>query len=345
MAASGITYSDIVKQLRGGKLSPVYLLHGEEGYYIDRLVEEFENAVPADERDFNLYVLYGPETTPQVVMETCSRYPMMSDRVVVILKEAQSMRADALDRLSRYVSNPSASTVLVIACRGAKAKGKDLLAAVKKAGGVNFESQKLNDRTVGPVIAGLIKAKGLNIEQKGMMMLRDFIGNDVSRLYNEIDKLAMVLGQGAMVTPEAIERNIGVSKDYNSFELVDALSSRNSAKAFRIIAYFKANPKSNPAPMVVAAIYNFFSNLIIMQFSPDKSPSGLAAAAGFRNSWQLKSYEPALRSYNAFQSMEIISAIRQFDTRSKGVGSRQNEHDLLKDLIFRILTAPGHITI
>lgn len=345
MAAASITFNDVRKQLRSGKLAPVYLLHGEEGYYIDRLVEEFEALVPEEERDFNLYVLYGPETTPQVVMETCSRYPMMSDRVVVILKEAQSMRADALNKLYAYVEKPSASTVLVIASRGAKAKGKDLLAAVKKCGGVNFESQKLNDRNVGPVIADLIKSKGLNIEQKGLMMLRDFIGNDVARLYNEIDKLAMVLGRGAMVTPEAIERNIGVSKDYNSFELVDALGSRNSEKAFKIIAYFKANPKANPTPMVVATIFNFFCNLIIMQFSPDKSPAGMAAAAGFKSSWQVKNYEPALRAYNAFQTMEIIAAIRQFDTRSKGVGSRQNEYDLLKDLVFHILTAPGRIVI
>ena len=342
---SSPTFASLRQELRKGITAPVYLLHGEEGYYIDRLVEDFETLVPPEERDFNLYILYGPEVTPEAVMDTCRRYPMMAEKVVVILKEAQSMRTDAINRLHQYVAHPSPSTILAVCCRGEKAKGKDFLAAMKKGGNVIFESKKLTDRTIGPEITNLIKDKGLNIEPKGLTMLRDYIGADLAKLYNEIDKLALVLGKGAMVTPEAIERNIGISKDFNNYELVDALAARDSKKAYRIIEYFKSNPKNNPLPVTTAAIFNYFSSLIILQFCRQKTPQAYMEALGLRNQWQLKNFETGLRNYNAFQTMEIISAIRTFDTRSKGIGSRQNEHALMRDLVFHILTAPGQIKI
>lgn len=343
MSSSTPTYTELKRQLAARvSIAPVYLLHGEEGYYIDELVKDFENLVPEDERDFNLYTMYAPESGIETVMDVCHRYPMMAERQVVIVKEAQTVRADALNRLHHYVSQPNPTTVLVICCRGAQAKGKELLASVKK-NGVIFESKRLSERNILPVISSLIKEKGLNVDVKSLSMLRDYIGTDISRLYNEIDKLALILGSGAMVTPEAVERNIGVSKDYNNFELIDAVNQRNAAKAFSIIGYFADNPKNNPTVMTVSSLFNQFSNLLIYHYTRDKSQSGYMDALGLRSPWALKGYEQAAGNYNVRQTIDIISAIREFDTRSKGIGSRQNEYGLLKDLIFRIFTTRGII--
>ncbi len=340
---TSLTFPALRRQIKARQLAPVYLLHGEEGYFIDELVKEFEELVPEEERDFNLYTLYAPESGVETVMDVCRRYPMMAEYQVVIVKEAQAIRADMLNKLHNYVSNPTPTTILVISCRGAQAKGKDLLAAVKK-NGVIFESKKLSEKNILPAISELIKEKQLNIEPKALSMLRDYIGTDLSRLYNEIGKLALILGPGAMVTPEAIERNIGISKDYNNYELIDAINIRNAAKTFAIVEYFRNNPKNNPTVMTVSSLFNQFSNLLIYHYTKDKSPSGYMDALGFKSPWALKVYETASRNYNVRQTIEIITAIREFDVKSKGLGSRQNEYSLLKDLIFHILTARGIIS-
>lgn len=340
--STALTYPQLLRSLDAGQYAPVYLLHGEEGYFTDELVKRFETLLPEEERDFNLYTLYGPESGADAVMDVCRRFPMMAERQVVILKEAQSMRADQLNRIHHYVLHPVPTTVLVIACRGAKAKGKDLIDAVKK-NGVIFESAKISERNILPAIADLVKEKGLSVDPKALTMLRDFIGTDMARLYNEIDKLAFILGKGAMITPEAVERNVGISKDYNNYELLDAISSRNAAKAFAIVLYFASNPKSNPTVLTATVLFNHFSNLLIYHYTRDKSTSGYMDALGLKSPWALRSYEASARSYNVRQTIEIISAIREFDSRSKGIGSRQSEYALLKDLVFRILSSRGII--
>lgn len=340
--SSEITFSQLKKLIAERKLAPLYLLHGEEGYYIDEIVKEFEELLPEEERDFNLYTIYGPETGVESIMDVCQRLPMMAERQVVIVKEAQAIRADALNKLHFYAERPNPSTVLVIACRGDKAKGKDLIAAIKK-NGIVFESKKVTERNLLPVISDLIKDKKMSVDPKALSMLRDYIGTDISRLYNEIDKLSFILGPGAMITPEAIERNIGISKDYNNFELVDAINSRNAAKAMTIVEYFRNNPKNNPTVMTMSTLFNHFSNLLIYHYTRDKSQSGYMDALGLKSPWALKNYEVAARAYNVRQTIEIISALRECDCRSKGIGSRQNEYDLLKDLLFRILTSQGII--
>lgn len=347
MAAPGnaVTFEGIKAQLSKRQYAPIYLLHGEEGYFIDALVKEFEEILPPEERDFNMYTMYAPQVSADDVMDACRRYPMMSEYQVVILKEAQSVRADYVNRLHLYASQPSPTTILVICCRGAQVKAKDLLAEMKKCGGVVFESKKIDERNIGNIISTFIKEKGLNIEPKGLAMLRDYVGADLSRLYNEIDKLTIVLGKGATVTPESIERNIGVSKDYNNFELIDAIAQKDSLKMYSIVEYFRANSKNNPTVMTITAIFNFFSNLLLLHFLKDKSDNAMMAELGFKWSVQLKSYKPALKNYNAYKTIEIISAIRDFDAKSKGIGSRQNEYDLMKDLMFKILTAQGNIAI
>lgn len=343
MAEAAITYASLCNLISKGKLAPVYLLHGEEGYFIDRLVKLFEAIIPDGDRDFNLYTLYAPETTPAQVIDTCRRYPMMADRQVVILKEAQATGANYLNALKAYADNPADTTVFVICCRGAQAKGKDLFAAIRKCGGVIFESKKLTDRTIGPAIAEFIKEKGLTVEPKALAMLRDYVGSDLSRIYNEVNKLTITLGKGAMITPESIERNIGVSKDYNNFELIAAISQHNELKAFQIVEYFRNNPKNNPTIVTGTVLFNYFSNLLISLYTPDKSDSALCAALGFRSPFQLIDIRAGLRWYNAWHTIEIISAIRRFDTGTKGIDSRQDSYDLLHDLIFRIFHPIGRI--
>lgn len=344
MATATVTYDSLCRQIAAGEYAPVYLLHGEEGYYIDELVKRFEAILPEDEREFNLHVLYATQVEPGAVMDLCCRYPMMADRQVVILKEAQAIAAARLNMLHRYVSSPSPSTVLVICCRGAQAKGKELLAAVR-SNGVNFESKKLSDYNAPAVIAGFIRDRGLKADQKALEMLRDYVGTDLSRLYNEIEKLTTALGPGATVTPEAVERNIGMSKDFNNFELVDALAVKDSAKVFRIAEYFRSNPKNNPLVVSTATIFSFFADLLAVYYSADKSDAGLMAELKLRSPFQLRRFRTGMRNYNAFQVIEIISAIRRFDAMSKGVGSRQTDHQLFRDLLFHILTAPGRIAV
>ncbi len=345
MAASNgaIGFDELVMQINSRNFAPVYILHGEEGFYIDELLKRFEAVIPEADRDFNLYTFYAPETEPDTIMDACRRYPMMSDVQMVIVKEAQAVSAALLNRLHLYASHPTATTVLVIACRGEKCKGKELLKEAVAHGGVVFESIPLKDSAVGATIGKYIKSRGLNIEQKGLVMLRDYVGTDLSRLYNEVDKLTVALPAGATVTPEVIERHIGISKDYNNFELISALASKNARQAFTIINHFRRDPKKNPCVVTISTVWTYFSNLLLMLYSRDKSPAGLCAAIDRKGAWVPPDYTAGLRNYNAWQLLEIMRAIRSADCMSKGVGSRMDAYDILKDMTFRILTATGKI--
>lgn len=342
---STIAFGDLRRDIRQGRLKPVYLLHGEEGYFIDELLKDFEKVIPDGERDFNMFTIYGPESSPEQIAEACRRFPMMAERQVVIVKEGQALSAAEMDRLAPYVASPTASTVLVVSVRGVEAKGARFKKAVKDGGGVVFESKKLKEGSVATVIKGLVKEKKLTIEDKGLAMLQEYVGTDVARLYNEIDKLAMILGQGALVTPEAIEQNVGVSKDYNNFELQDAIVARDGGKAMRIVKYFESNPKKNSAIMSIAVLFSLFSGLACYQFCRDRSQAALMVAVGVKSPYQLRKYEQASRSYNAYQTLEIITALRRADAAAKGVGSRMNEWDILYTLIYKILNAKGEIAI
>lgn len=335
------TFASLRNDIRHRSLQLVYILAGQEGYYADRLIEAFEGVIDEADRDFNLFVIYGSQQLDVAnVVETARRYPMMSDRQVVILKEAQTMRADQLDKLAGYILSPSPTTVLVICFRGDKPKGKAMMDAAKK-GAVIFTSERPKPKDLPQCIKAIVDEHGLAIEVKALTMLKDYLGADLSKVHNAVAKLAMVLPPKATVTPEAIERNIGISKDFNSYELTDAIISRNFRKSMQIVEYFKANPKSNPPQAVASSVFNLFSNLLVYHFTPDKSPASLMAAMGFSQSWQLRNYETAARNFNAFQTAEIVSAIRDFDVKSKGIGSRQDASEMLRDLIYRIFTARG----
>lgn len=342
MAAAAVTFEELRRNIKKENLAPVYLIHGKEGYYTDILVKDFENILAPEDKEFNQYVLYAPRTEAAEIIEVCSRFPMMADRQVVIVKEAQAARADKINQLAGYVNNPSATTVLVIVFRGEEAKGKDLISAVKSKG-VIYESKKVKEWQLPNLIQAYVKSKSLNIDGKSLEMLADYIGTDLSHLYNEIDKLALILGPGATITPASIERNIGISKDYNNFELVDALAAKDAAKVFRIAGYFASNPKANPLPVTTMVLYNFYSDLLIAFYATDKSDQGLMKELGLKYPMQLKKFKTAIRTYNAYQAIEAIWALRQFDNRSKGNGSRQDAYKLFHDLMFHLLSAPGKL--
>jgi len=345
MASQAITFQSLKKEAESGKFHPVYFLHGEECYFIDEAVKLYENIVPADMKDFNMYSLYATQVPTEEIVAICRRFPIMSERQVVIVREVQSMGKRELAKLIPYFEKPSPSTVLVLVMRGEKLDSKPVLAALKEGGATIFESKTVYESGLAPFIVSIVKEKGLTIETAGIELLTEHIGANLAKLSNEIDKLAMILGRNSQITPEAIQLNIGISKDYNNRELIDSLATRNFAKALKIVDYFKRNPKPNPTVLTGAAIFSFFSNLLIAQFARDKSPSGLMKALGLYSQGMLRPYTAATSRYNAWQTIEIISLIRDFDCKIKGNGSRQPEYALLEELIYRIFCAKGNIAL
>lgn len=340
MAASQPTFKDIRKQLRDGQPAPIYVIHGEEAYYVDELVKEFESLVPDEEKDFNLYVLYAPQADPDVVIDACLRYPMMAERQVVIVKEVQAAarKADYLNAMAEYAARPNPQTVLVIVGRGAVLTGAAFMNAAKASGGVIFNSPKLWESRIGPVIDELASDSGLSVDSKARAMLVDHVGTDLSRIVNEVRKLTLVLPRGAAITPQVVEKLIGISKDYNNFELIDAIACRDAAKCYRIVEYFRRNPKANPSIVTGVAIFNFFAKLLLAIYAPERTEPSIAGAIGSRaGSAEVRRIIGAMKMYNARQVINAISACRRFDARAKGVGSRLDEYDLLRELLFVIL--------
>lgn len=340
--ADALTYTRLMTDLRKRACAPVYLLHGEEGYFIDKIVKALEDIVAPEDRDFNLFTFYAPETDPDTVMDACRQFPMTGERIVVILKEIQAAkRANYLKALVPYVKQPAQTTVLVLCNRGEQARAAELVKAINASGGVVFESRKLKDRALQTAIADFIKERGLNCDPKALSMLTDYVGDDLSRIDNEVGKLTVTLGPGATVTPECVERNIGFSKDFNNFELVDAIARRDAPKAMRIVEYFKANPKNNPSIVTVAVLFNLFQNVLIAMYSADRSERGVMAALGFKWAIQARDVMNAMRRYSAWNVINIIGALRRCDVESKGAGSRFDPYDLLKQLVFYILNPEG----
>lgn len=338
MATDKPTFRELRLQATSSKVLPVYLLQGEEGYYIDELVKAFESSVAEEERDFNLTVLYAPQVSPEQVSEACLRYPMMAERQVVILKEAHAVSADYFEKLLPYLDHPNPTTVFVIAARGAKVKSSAFVKAVPKAG-VVFESPKLYERQVSDTLVAMIKEAGLTIEAKALALMVDHIGTSLSKMVNEVAKLKTALPAGAAVTPRAVEALIGINKDFNNFELIDAVASRNAVKSYQIIDYFRKNPKNNPSILTGIALFGFFAKLIQAHYAPKPlTESSVAGAIGARaGSPEMRRIMMALQSFSARQCITAISACRRFDTRAKGIDSRANEYDLLQELLFTIL--------
>lgn len=343
MATETVNFASVQNQIKKKTLAPVYLLHGEEGYFIDQLLSDAEQIIPEGDRDFNLYTLYAPQIDADTVIDTCRRYPMMTDRQVVIVKEVQAGGARFLKGLLSYLESPTPTTVLFLAYRGEEFKGADVLKAIRKGGGSVYEAKKLKDSMLAAAIEKFINNKGLSVDPKALVMLRDFVGNDLSRIFNEVNKLTVTLGSGAMVTPEAVERNIGVSKEYNNYEFVSAVANRDYEKAMTILDHFSHNPKGNPFTVISTILYNLFSSVLIAQYTPDKSERSLMGALGLKWSMQLKDISAAMSKYSPAQVVEILSEIKNYDNQSKGNGSRQDAFALLHTLVYHILTATGKL--
>ena len=338
MAKQEITCDDIFKELRAKQYRPVYYLMGEEPYYIDLIADYItDNILTETEKEFNLTVVYGADVDIATVINAAKRYPMMSEHQVVVVKEAQNIRN--MEELSYYLQKPLLSTILVICHKhGVLDRRKKLAAEIEKTG-VLFESKKVKDAQLPAFITSYMKRKGIDVEPKATAMLADFVGADLSRLTGELEKLIITLPKGhTRVTPEQIEKNIGISKDYNNFELRSALVEKDVLKANKIIKYFEENPKTNPIQMTLSLLFGFFSNLMLAYYAPEKSEQGIANMLGLRTPWQAKDYLAAMRRYNGVKTMQIIGEIRYADAKSKGVGNPSlSDGDILRELVFKIL--------
>jgi len=338
MAKQTLSYDEIVKDLKAKHYYPVYYLMGEEPYYIDKISDYIaENILTDTEKEFNLSVVYGADVDISTIINTAKRYPMMSEYQVVIVKEAQNVRN--MEELAFYLQKPLFSTILVLCHKHGVLDRRKKLAAEVEKNGVLFESSKIKDAQLPAFITSYMKRKGVDLEPKATTMIADFVGTDLSRLTGELEKLIITLPKGSTrVTPEQIEKNIGISKDYNNFELRSALVEKDILKANKIIKYFEENPKTNPIQMTLSLLFNFFSNLMLAYYAPEKSEQGIATMLGLRSAWQSKDYMIAMRKYSAFKTMEVISAIRCADAKSKGVNNASsNDGDILRELIFQIL--------
>lgn len=332
-----MTYLDILKDLKNKNYSPVYFLMGEEPYFIDLITNYIEqNALSEEEKTFNQMVLYGKDTDVPGIIEAARRFPMMSSHQVVIVREAQGLAK--IEDLIYYVDNPLSSTILVVNYKYKKLdKRKKLFKAIEQKG-VILDSRRLYDDKIPAWINSYLGVHKKKIEPKAAMILTEFLGNDLGKIANELDKLVLILEQGDdLINPKHIEENIGISKDYNNFELNNALAQRNVLKANRIVRYFESNPRSNPITLSITSMYFFFSKLLNYHFLKDRSRRNVASVLRI-DPYFVQDYERASKNYNPSRTVRAISLLREFDLKSKGFGNVSVPHgDLLKELVYKII--------
>lgn len=339
MAKQEYTYEGIIRELHAKQYRPVYYLMGDEPFYIDKIADYIADNVLTDtEKEFNQTILYGGDIeNVSTIINAAKRYPMMSEYQVIVVKEAQSI--PGMEDLVYYLQKPLKSTILVICHKhGTLDRRKKLAAEIEKAG-ILFESKKLKDAQLPTFITSYIKQRGYDIDPKATAMLAEFVGADLSRLVGEMEKLIITTSKNSTkITPEQIEKNIGISKDYNNFELRSALIEKNVLKANKIVKYFEENPKTNPIQVTLSLLFSFFANLMMAYYAPEKSEQGIASFVGLKAPWQAKEYMIAMRKYSGVKTMQIINEIRTTDAKSKGVdNSSLSDADLLRELVFKIL--------
>ena len=326
-----------MKELKEHHYKPVYYLMGEESYYIDKVSDWIaENVLQPEERDFNQTVLFASDVNASQIVDAAKRYPMMAQYQVLIVKEAQNLKN--IEPLEKYLKQPMASTILVMCHKNGKIDGRkrEYVKAIQQAG-VLMESKKLYDRELPPFIEKYLSARGASIDPKSTQIIADSIGPDLSRLTSELDKLLLAMPEeDRRVTPQLVEDQIGVSKDYNAFELRDAIVNRNILKANRIIKYFDDNPKAGSLYALLPMVFNFFQNLMLAYYCPQKgSQEALAAWLDMKSPWGARDYMTAMRNYSGMKVMQIIGKIREIDAKSKGLDNPNTPPgDLMKELIF-----------
>jgi DNA polymerase-3 subunit delta len=326
----------IVNDIKAGNIKPIYFLMGEEPYYIDKLSDYIEqNILSEDEKGFNQTVLYGRDVSIEDIVSTAKRYPMMAERQVVIVKEAQDL-ARTIDKLESYVENPMPSTVLVFCYKYKTLDKRKKLPKLLAKAGILYESKKLYENQVGDWIKRVLSGKNYSIEPKATAMLVEFLGTDLSKINNELEKLQIILPKGSTISPMHIEENIGFSKDFNVFELRKAIGERNQLKAYTIADNFAQNPKDNPIVITTGLVFGFFIQLLKYHGLKDRNPKNVAAVLGV-NPFFLKEYDVALRNYPMKKVSQIVSSLRDVDVKSKGVGANAlPQSDLLREMLYKI---------
>ncbi|WP_242920682.1 DNA polymerase III subunit delta [Pontibacter liquoris] len=336
------TPEGILEQLKNRQFAPVYFLQGEESYYIDLISDYIEaHALQEHEKGFNQVVLYGKDVDVPAVLLQAKRFPMMSDRSVVIVKEAQSMadleKEEGMKQLEAYLQKPLPSTILVFCHKHKTLDGRKALGKAISKHAVLLTTKKLYDNQVPAWVNAYLKSKGIKATQQAVLMLSEYIGADLSRLANEIDKLLINLRPGQGIDEQVVQENVGISKEYNIFELQAALIARDALKANRIIHYFEANPKNNPLIPNLSLLFSFFTKLLSLHLQADKSEGGLKKSLG-NQAWKVKDYMAAMRVFPLQRCVDIIHYIRVADLQVKGItGGDMSEADILRELIFKVL--------
>ncbi len=336
-------YKKIIAELKKGKLKPIYLLSGEEPYFIDLIANYITNhLLTEEEKSFNQSIFYGRDVSVDQVVASAKRFPMMAEHQVVILKEAQGLSASGnlqnkLNEFESYFKNPQPSTVLVICLKYKKVDKRKAYYKAAKANGVVFESKKLYENQLPSFIEENLQAKGMRINPKASRMLIEFLGTDLGKINNELNKLQIILTQGETITPELIEKNIGFSKDFNNFELQNAIGNNDFKRAFRIIDYFAQNPKDNPILATLPLLFRYFSQLLKYHGLNDKSRRNVASKLGI-NPYFVNDYAQASRTFSMKQCSHALTVLRDIDVRVKGVGSSSlvTQGDFLKELLIKI---------
>lgn len=335
-----MTYEEIAKNIKAGNIAPVYCLMGEEPYYIDRLeVMLTEKVMPDANRDFDMELLYGSDVDAVRVADSCQQFPMLGEKRLVVVREFQQMRSSQ-DALASYCKNPSPTSVLVLCHKnGNLDKRKALYKAVEQCGGIMFESKRVYESSLPSFIQRYLKSAGKDIEPKATQMLVEHVGTDLMRMSSELDKLlvAMPVGESRVVAA-LVEEQTGMSKDFNNFELIAALSKKQKSQAAKIVKYFGSNPRSFALPATLSQMFTFFADLMQAYYSPDKTDKGVAQWLG-KPEWKVRNeIMPAMKLYTGRQVMEILSLIRKTDAAGKGVGGcKTPPGELLLELVYRIL--------
>lgn len=326
----------IITDIKNRNFKPIYFLMGDEPYYIDKIADYIEkNVLSEDEKGFNQVVLYGRDTTVEDVVSNAKRYPMMADYQVVIVKEAQEL-SRTIDKIESYAENPQPTTILVFCYKYKTLDKRKKVTKVLDKNGVVFESKKLYDNQVGTWINQVLTASGYKIEPKANAMLVEFLGTDLSKVNNELEKLKIILPKGTLINAEHIEKNIGISKDYNVFEFRNALGEKNILKANRIAQYFAQNPKDNPITLITSQVFAFYVQLLQYHGLSDKNPANVAKTLKV-NPYFVKDYETAARNYPMRKVSAIVASLREIDLKSKGVGANAlPPGELLKDMLIAI---------
>src|SRR5690554_3856508 len=328
----------IITDIKNRNFKPIYFLMGDEPYYIDKIADFIDkNVLSEDEKGFNQVVLYGRDTTIEDVVSNAKRYPMMADYQVVIVKEAQELSRN-IDKLESYAENPQPTTILVFCYKYKTLDKRKKVTKVLDKNGVVFESKKLYENQVGTWINQVLTASGYKIEPKANAMLVEFLGTDLSKVSNELEKLKIILPKGTLINADHIEKNIGISKDYNVFEFRNALGEKNILKANRIAQYFAQNPKDNPITLITSQVFSFYVQLLQYHGLSDKNPKNVGNVLKI-NPYFVKDYQTAARSYPMRKVSGIVASLREIDVKSKGVGANAMPvEELLKDMLIAVFS-------